>query len=50
MADSRKIFSEILTLIKDALDPEFQETTMIEQLKVVIDDVPDKKLTTGNCI
>ena len=47
MKDSKKIFGEILTLVKDALDPEFEDTTIIDQLKVVLDDQPDKKLTVG---
>ena len=47
MADSRKIFVETMKLIKDALDPEFEDTGIIDHIKVVIDDQPDGSLSTG---
>ena len=47
MNDSKKILGETLALIKDALDPEFEDVTLLDHVKVVIDDQPDKKLNTG---
>ena len=34
--------------MKAAIDPDFQNTDIIDQLSVIIDDVPDKNQTTGN--
>ena len=47
IADSRRIFQETMALIRDALDPEFEDVSMIDHIKVVIDDQPDKELDTG---
>ena len=46
--DSRKILREIAKLLKDAIDPDFQDTTIIDQLTVFIDDEPDHELSTGS--
>ena len=47
IADSRRIFQETVALIRDALDPEFEDVSMLDHIKVVIDDQPDKDLDTG---
>ena len=47
MTDSRRIFGEVLKLIKDSVDPDFEDVTCLDHVKVVIDDAPDADLSTG---
>ena len=45
--DSTRILREVAELLKSAADPEFQDTAIIDQMLVIIDDQSDQQLNTG---
>ena len=45
--DSTRILRDVAELLKAAADPELQDTEIIDQMVVVIDDMADQQLTMG---